>query len=62
MNVFARMLDAMRVVLPLVNGRSLNAKSVAYKRKRRRRWLKSYGFANNSDSFVPVLKTCCAKV
>jgi len=55
------MLNVMRVVLPLVNGRSLNAKSVVYKRKRRRRWLKSYGFVNNSDSFVPMLKTCCAK-
>jgi len=56
------MLNAMQVVLLLLNGRSLNVKSVAYKRKRRRRWLKSYGFANNSDSFVPMLKTCCAKV
>jgi len=61
MNVFARMLNAMRVVLPLVNGRSLNAKSVVYRRKRRRRWLKSYGFANNNDSFVLRLRICCAK-
>jgi len=41
-----------------LNGRSLNVKSVACKKKRRRRWLKSCGFANNNDSFVLRLRTC----
>ena len=54
------MLATMQVVLPLLNGRSLNAKSVVYEKRRRRRWLKSYDFANNNDSFVLALKTCYA--
>ena len=61
MNVFARTLATMWVVLPLLNKRSLNAKSVVCKKRRRRGWLKSYGFANNNDSSILALKTCYAK-
>ena len=62
MNVFARMLVVMRVVLPLVNGRSLNIKSVTYKKKRKRQWLKSYSFISNSNSSILALRTCYIRV